>query len=346
MEEKNIKIKDLEIKNFKGIKELKIENLNKINVFIGDNNSKKTTILEAIALMNRYNTDNLKTILLNRKYTTHKNSLDSFFYNLKLKNHPLIVIKDYKNKEQKLEILSDHENSEILEENNTIFTNEEKQELDKISYNYNFLMNDKENVKIEVIGKNGKLISLKGNSNKVISYIPAGRNLSFFINNLREIQKAKQIDKIIEISKKYNTELEKIYLDGENIYVDLKNINKSLSISSMGEGFISILTIISNFILTNCKEKVILIDEIENGLYRTKLKELIRFILDFIQENNVQLFITTHSEEFLREFYKLVSEKSNIVNLYRLENSENGIKTILYSEKEAKEAMAEGWEIR
>ena len=39
MVEKNIKIKDLTIKNFKGIKELKIENLNKINIFIGDNNS-------------------------------------------------------------------------------------------------------------------------------------------------------------------------------------------------------------------------------------------------------------------------------------------------------------------
>lgn len=346
MVEKNIKIKDLTIKNFKGIKELKIENLNRINIFIGDNNSKKTTILEAIALMNRYNTDNLKTILSNKKYTTHKNSLDSFFYNLKLRNHPLITIKDSKDKEQKLEILSEHENTEFLEENKNIFIDEEKQELEKISYNYKFLMDEKENVKVEVTGRNAKLISLGIKIPKIISYIPSGRNISFFINNLREIQNSKKLDKIIEISKKYSNELEKIYLDGENVYVDLKNIGKSLSISSMGEGFISILTIISNFVLNRYKEKVILIDEIENGLYRTKLKELITFILEFIKEENIQLFITTHSEEFLKEFYKLISDKENIVNLYRLENNGNEIKTIFYSEEEAKETIAEGWEVR
>jgi len=114
----------------------------------------------------------------------------------------------------------------------------------------------------------------------------------------------------------------------------------------MGEGFISSLIIISNLLVAggNNKEVIILIDEIENGLYRTALKKLIGTILKLIKEYNIQLFITTHSEEFLKEFYKL--NLKNTVSLYRMENEKNGIKAIYYSEEEAKELLAEGWEIR
>ena len=126
----------------------------------------------------------------------------------------------------------------------------------------------------------------------------------------------------------------------------MNNVDKSLSIGTMGEGFISSLIIISNLLVAAWKGKeiIILIDEIENGLYRTALKKLIRTILKLIKEYNIQLFITTHSEEFLKELYKL--ELDNTVSLYRMENEKSNIKAIYYSEEEAKELLAEGWEIR
>ena len=43
-------VNKIEIEKFKGIEKIKIGNLNKINIFIGTNNSKKTTILESISL--------------------------------------------------------------------------------------------------------------------------------------------------------------------------------------------------------------------------------------------------------------------------------------------------------
>ena len=126
----------------------------------------------------------------------------------------------------------------------------------------------------------------------------------------------------------------------------MNNVDKSLSIGTMGEGFISSLIIISNLLVAggNDREITILIDEVENGLYRTALKKLIRTILKLIKEYNIQLFITTHSEEFLKELYKL--KLDNTVSLYRMENEKSNIKAIYYSEEEAKELLAEGWEIR
>ena len=43
-------IKSIAIKNYRGIKDLEIGNFKKYNFFIGDNGSKKTTILESIGI--------------------------------------------------------------------------------------------------------------------------------------------------------------------------------------------------------------------------------------------------------------------------------------------------------
>ena len=60
-------VNKIEIEKFKGIEEIKIDNLNKINIFVGANNSKKTTILEAISLFNISDVENLRRILSGRK---------------------------------------------------------------------------------------------------------------------------------------------------------------------------------------------------------------------------------------------------------------------------------------
>ena len=43
--------KNLEIKNFRGIGHLEINDLSRVNVFVGQNNSGKSSILEAIHLL-------------------------------------------------------------------------------------------------------------------------------------------------------------------------------------------------------------------------------------------------------------------------------------------------------
>ncbi|MBQ8066569.1 MAG: AAA family ATPase, partial [Prevotella sp.] len=43
--------KNIEIKNFRGIDHLKIDDFSRVNVLLGQNNSGKTTVLEAIAML-------------------------------------------------------------------------------------------------------------------------------------------------------------------------------------------------------------------------------------------------------------------------------------------------------
>ena len=46
-----LKIKDINIYNFRGLNNLSIENLSTVNIFVGANNSGKTSVLEAIHLL-------------------------------------------------------------------------------------------------------------------------------------------------------------------------------------------------------------------------------------------------------------------------------------------------------
>ena len=336
-------INKIEIDKFKGIEKIEIDNLNKINIFVGANNSKKTTVLEAISLFNINDVENLRRILSGRKYIGYEEILNSFFYNLNTFEDPIIMLFEKENKRE-LKISCEKKVMEVSFSEKEIF-NGESSNINQKSI-YKFLLNNKPSIEIKVENNSIGFSSLNNLKESNIVYIPTNREISKLADNIRKLQNYKKIDELTEILKCYDKNLQKIYVDGYNIFVDLDNVDKSLSIGTMGEGFISSLIIISNLLVAggNNKEVIILIDEIENGLYRTALKKLIGTILKLIKEYNIQLFITTHSEEFLKEFYKL--NLKNTVSLYRMENEKNGIKATYYSEEEAKELLAEGWEIR
>lgn len=336
-------IDKIEINNFKGIDKIKIDKLSRVNIFIGANNSKKTTILEAISLFNINNIENLRKILSVRKYIGYEEILNSFFHKLDMSKNPTIKLFD-ENGEKELKISCEKQTAELSFSENEIFNKESNNTKQKS--NYKFFLNNKPNIEIKIENNLMEFNSSNDSEELNIIYIPTNREISKLADNIRKLQNYKKIDELTEILKSYDKNLQKIYVDGYKIYVDLDNVDKSLSIGTMGEGFISSLMVISNLLAegSNSKWVTILIDEIENGLYRTALKKLIRTILKLIKEYNIQLFITTHSEEFLKELYKL--DLDDTVSLYRMENEKNDIKAIYYSEKEAKELLDEGWEIR
>lgn len=81
------------------------------------------------------------------------------------------------------------------------------------------------------------------------------------------------------------------------------------------------LDIISSLILTD-DFRVILIDEIERGIYYKNYRKLSEIIIELCKDNqNIQLFITTHSKEFLEAFNEALfeTEKDNF-SLFSLRN--------------------------
>lgn len=77
-----------------------------------------------------------------------------------------------------------------------------------------------------------------------------------------------------------------------------------------GDGLIKYLYIVSTFIANNAK--TIYIDEVENGLHFSRMGLLLKNIIDFINNNkdgNLQVFMTTHNQEFIEILDQVIREK-------------------------------------
>ncbi|WQS37990.1 ATP/GTP-binding protein [Helicobacter pylori] len=90
----------------------------------------------------------------------------------------------------------------------------------------------------------------------------------------------------------------------------VKNIKEKVPLSVFGDGLKKYLHIVSAFMADNAK--TIYIDEVENGLHFSRMKLLLRCVIDFINDNkdgNLQVFMTTHNQEFIEILNQVIREK-------------------------------------
>ncbi len=80
--------KELEINNFRGIKSFTVEDLKDINLFVGKNNSRKTTVLEALFLLLGASNPELVVRINNFRdlFLSDEEDLRFIFYNLDYSN--------------------------------------------------------------------------------------------------------------------------------------------------------------------------------------------------------------------------------------------------------------------
>ena len=96
--------------------------------------------------------------------------------------------------------------------------------------------------------------------------------------------------------------------------------------------------------------KVVLIDEIENGLHYSVKPKVWEFI--FSKSNDVQFIITTHDEEFFRAIFEIPEEKTNpekftTIRIDRkIENDSETFIPAYYDLELLRYGIDKGWEIR
>jgi len=80
---------------------------------------------------------------------------------------------------------------------------------------------------------------------------------------------------------------------------------------------------------------VILIDEIESGIHYSVLGDYWTFLFNLAEKLDIQIFATTHSWECLRAFQQAATANENSEGmLIRLEDSDNGIRSIIVNEED------------
>lgn len=150
-----------------------------------------------------------------------------------------------------------------------------------------------------------------------------------------------EVDRVSVISD----EASRTTLGGQRAIVKLRNHDAPVPLRRLGGGATRLFGLA--LALAYCRNGILLIDEAENGIHHTAQPNYWRMVLQTAQENNVQVFATTHSWDCVRGFAQAATESENVEGvLVRLEKEDEGLRAVRYDERRLKIAAEQGVEVR
>ncbi|GAA7702850.1 ATP/GTP phosphatase [Helicobacter pylori] len=329
-------IQSVRIKNFKTFKDTQIDGFTKLNIITGGNNVGKSNLLEALYCLvgkSMHPCANLTEIYDNiRKEPLTTESKNLMFYGLDTEKEIQIVTTLDNNQTLDLQIkFIASENQKVIE-SQIIPTAEQTQMSSQLNFtlkkNNEEIYNDHLNIaKVPNFPpipnqssynrqfKNfepSQLQKLSPFESAVIIPSDVAYRQAHMIQAVSKICSNNQLEE--ELNKhlsQFDNNIQSISFNTNNqLKLKVKNIKEKVPLSVFGDGLIKYLHIVSAFMADNAK--TIYIDEVENGLHFSRMKLLLRCVIDFINDNkdgNLQVFMTTHNQEFIEILDQVIREK-------------------------------------
>ncbi|GAA7149160.1 hypothetical protein HpBGD46_03310 [Helicobacter pylori] len=184
-------------------------------------------------------------------------------------------------------------------------------------------------------------------------FIPIELSIVNSLQVLENLQLASKEKELVEILQSFNSDILNVDAIRGSVYIQIKDEKTPLHqspkrlLNSFGWGFIKFFIIAS--ILIDNRIKYLFIDEIENGLHHTKMREFLRSLFKLAQKLQIQIFATTHNKEFLWNAINTIPDNETEVfkeiALFELEQeSTSGF--IRHSYSMLEKALHRGMEIR
>ena len=313
-------INEIEIVEYKGFKNLKLNNLSQINIISGENNIGKTALLEALFIYEYLDISFLPKgfpflfIAINRDIAVNRLKRYLSNINLKLQTNKYDISFKHKysyslTKEEKIYIKEKYNQdySEFI----VIYINNELEVLPRINLEYTKYYGS--------IGENICRMTYI-NSSK-----PTNKNLVELYSHIQSKGIQHKFLKYLKLLDKDIEWIEPQLLDDEILLrINLNNPERSLVSSELGEGTNRYIEILAS-LLSNT-EGAVFIDEIENGIHYTKLYDVWKAIIEIVQSESIQLFVTTHDRESIEALAEASRDMNyNKISSIKLEKDENNV---------------------
>jgi AAA15 family ATPase/GTPase len=357
---------NLTIKNFRCFEDFKLKDLKRINIFVGDNNSGKSSVLEAVGFLSPNLNDHFNIL----KSRDNRNSDLNFVKKLKtiyfavsifnfkslfFKKNPLnnpelnaeFVSNKTNTKSLKLKIFITKKIEKFIENNERLEDDDDQIRAESILLEYQF-NNKKNSQKIGFSSLGTYDSTIKDFNDYQVIYlsdeVPNIREIIEKWSKLKELANLKESNEIDEkylnIVKNFEKDLKKIELI-QNYNLAFRKNDFTVYLEDMGNGFKKFFDILLTIDLASKNNAPILlcIDEIDNGLYYDKQDLFWEQIIKLCEEKNIQLFATTHSYEALQsilecgtKLYPKKGEFDEVFNISKLIKFENEIKCFRYNQ--------------
>ena len=363
-------MESLHIDNFKNLKSLRIDRLSRVNLIVGKNNVGKSTLLEAISIyLANASEEHLRKLLANRgEDIVTSSDIDA----KTIKSHYLSLFNNRKEVYNRFDnsiVISDKviDESVFIQQVYVVETTEvsddgKRRQFVKVMYEDNMPKDLSSFTYISsglwIATKKYEFL-IRYDNHQVPTTLVKDRCPFQYVHTIdfNTDDNAILFDKVAMTSEeKYiiqalniiNPNIEKLnFLNSDDIKgrrIPLVSIgDKRYRLSSMGDGINRILTII--LALLNCKDGVLLLDEFETGLHYSVQDQLWEIIFMLSEKLNVQVFVTTHSNDCVSSFAR--TNKQGVGQLIRLVNHNGDIvPTILDDIEELRFASDNSVEMR
>lgn len=340
----------IDIKAYRGLKNITLQNLSRVNILVGENNTGKTSILEAIQLLRDPEVvDNVLSIAKKRQprnimvQSANLIPFDEFLYSFPVQGEQkdiVIYATDYKLKKWhielcgtiKKEIYDKEDLSESEQRRYDLYCGEDG-EISVISGNFLYISENltSENsysfretqLRPDVSMKETLDIKKENMSRVSIVYIsPMDVYTNRVLNaNFYKGIRVSEKETLIQLLRLFDERIIGIEIGMLNakptILIELENIGL-MPVSLFGDGLKKILTLASAIVKT--KQGIILIDEFETGIHQRALVQVADWIASAAEERDIQIFLTTHSSEAVNALVQAQKKQQIDISAYRLEH--------------------------
>lgn len=332
-------IQEFIVGKYRGLTDLHLDELRKVNVFVGSNNSGKTSILEAIILSGLFeDVDLLVDALISRYHGFLTEYFESLFT---VDFEPVICLKSKMSGDDKMlhTHLTYNKSQKIGKDDMASMSN-----VFELIFNYQYdgvstpEMHDQFLIRFEEEDNNYKVGMSKSKDNILDIKIPC-KFVSFsrFDSSLRLIKNVDHIlnqnmrQELLDVLKIFDETIENFEIIGKErtIKIFKKDQKTPLTLHDYGNGMYKAFFIATSALLA--KDGILLVDEIEAGIHSKALVNFIEKLLAVCIENNVQVFLTTHSLEAIDIILDDCREQLDDTAIYHVKNKEGTTTARRYS---------------
>jgi AAA15 family ATPase/GTPase len=352
-------LKSLKIENFRCFKNFEIQQLGKINLIVGSNNSGKSSILEAIYLLKSDSKfESIKEMMIGRgEYFSgsedqrkgYELDVRHLYNNYQIESNKKILISANNQSEGISIFVKNEEDNDLTEE----FSDEEYQKL-------NLVIEDLGEVKqrdhkFQLSATNGLPFEYFSNRARNFKY-PAGMRVQFVgSSSLLPREMMKIFDDHISLTNEEQFIIEALQSIEPNIIrlntksnellnsrsgsprigfiILLSGEDLPLPIGNMGDGIWRMLALA--LAVVYAKNGVLLVDEIDTGLHFSVMTKMWKMIWETAKRLNVQVFATTHSDDCWKSLAEIADAEplsDDGILIHRIEKGKS--KSIIFTQEE------------
>lgn len=337
-------IKKLDIQDFRGFEDLRLEGLSRLNLIVGRNNTGKTSLLEALAVLCGPREISRLPNMLRRT----PGSADSRYFRWLPRDE---------SKGDRATLNAIYSNGFHIQVELTTAYPYGEDELERIQW-------EKDRwgtTEWDNIGPFYYRVMYSGSKEKPefnpywhdmfadskFQVVPVGeRNYVELVRRFARAVRPSEDERLVhDILRTVDSRVSRVRVDPGDAHENIHHIMVDVGLSEMiplsqaGHGLYRLVTILSDLI--GERPKVCFIDEIENGIHHSALGDIWKGLAEVCERLDIQLFATTHSHECIEAAHQAMSARDKYdFSVIQLVRQKDGIQGYVRDRKDIEAALA------